>query len=395
MNRIDEIKNRIKEIELELESTKPLADKANVYQMGLKILNNSMYGALSGHGTTFAGHSEYFGSAITSCARVANLIVGQNQSKLINRLVGLESREIRYGLLTHLDNVAQQDTDSNIIGIEPILIKKFGKDYKSLGAEFISEFILKFVNKVALPEIRNVLDNEYGFTQNAYLLDKLQEDTEIIADSFISLLPKMYFCRKIYDEGLFYKPEDYKLKITGLSPIRNTTPKYFKTELKKAMNILIDADIQKVAEYIKNVKMETSKRSPNEICINQSVSSLDYTYDPIIDKYRKWNGKKFLSAPVNSYASLSHNKYVADNKLNIKQLEAGDKISFVYMKGPNMANTKAFAFKDESVFNHGLKDYIDYNTMFEKGFLSGIKLITDPLGWDLTPQEDLINMDDW
>lgn len=33
--------------------------------------------------------------------------------------------------------------------------------------------------------------------------------------------------------------------------------------------------------------------------------------------------------------------------------------------------------------------------MFEKGFSKPNHLITDPIGWDLTPQEDLIDEDEW
>jgi len=33
--------------------------------------------------------------------------------------------------------------------------------------------------------------------------------------------------------------------------------------------------------------------------------------------------------------------------------------------------------------------------MFEKGFMKPIHLICDPIGWDLTPEEDQIDEDEW
>ena len=33
--------------------------------------------------------------------------------------------------------------------------------------------------------------------------------------------------------------------------------------------------------------------------------------------------------------------------------------------------------------------------MYIKGFMNSIKLITDPIGWDLTSKEDQISDDEW
>lgn len=60
----------------------------------------------------FAGHPEYFSSAITSTSRIANIYIGQQQSKKIDSLVGNEPKESRYGHKIYMDNIAQADTDS-------------------------------------------------------------------------------------------------------------------------------------------------------------------------------------------------------------------------------------------------------------------------------------------
>ena len=65
------------------------------------------------------------------------------------------------------------------------------------------------------------------------------------------------------------------------------------------------------------------------------------------------------------------------------------------MKVPNITGSNTFAFRNEKVFDNGLKEYIDYDTMFDKGFLGPIKLITDPLKWDLTPKDQLIDESEW
>jgi len=397
-----EIEKRLKEIDLELESLKALEEKENVYQMGIKILINSYYGSLSLKSSVSAGQQEYFSTAITSVSRIANIFVGQEQCKKISELTGIPLVEEQYGRKNYLDFIAQSDTDSNYISIEEVIKKKFGKDYEeqiekgTLDDKRLVDFSLNYINKIAMPLVREKLDGVYAYAMNAHLPDKLQEDPEVICDNFISIAPKMYFARKFWDEGVtLAKP---KLKVTGLSMVRSSTPKFYRQELEKAMEILITGNLPKVINFCKNVEEETKTKKPSEIAINQGVTSLNYDWDETIKKFRRWvpEKSKFLSAPINSRASLIHNKYIKDNEITtVQDIEPGDKISFIYMKEPNLAQSNAFAFKNEIVFNNGLDEYIDYNTMYDKGFMTPIKLITDPLKWDLTPQEDLIDDDEW
>ena len=605
LKEIQELKNskkhykNHKEYKEKLETLQALADMENVYQMALKILINACYGSLSLLASIFAGDKEYFSGAVTSSARIANLIAGQVNSKKIDEIAGLQAKEIQYNMKSYLDNIPQQDTDSvlgdsiiyvngekikiqdfykntpgklekrgpnnyikyidhidhisnmiqedaktpfktlslnkdtgvlenkkikyimahkvkkrifkikdikhkaqetqkvqetqevqevqvtedhsiiikrngifqdikpkdikkgdkiikikptdftepidlidpietedfivqnlgiqehwvydievqdnhnffandicvhnsNYISIKPVIVKRFGKDYrKTQTRERITEFTVNYINKISLPITYEIL-KVYSKTMNAHLPEKLVEDPEVICDNFISIAPKMYFARKFWDEGLtLTKP---KLKVTGLSMVRASTPKFFRQKLEKAMDILIDGDIPKVIDFIKKVKAELPNQRPSQICINQSVSSLDYTWQEDTKKYKKWDQEKnkWLSAPINSRASLIHNKYIGDNNITeIKDIEPGDKIGFIYMKEPNIIGSNVFAFNNEKIFElsglsgHKLDDYIDRELMFQKGFENNIKLITDPIGWDLTPEDEQIKEDEW
>lgn len=180
--------------------------------------------------------------------------------------------------------------------------------------------------------------------------------------------------------------------------IRATTPKFFRQELEGAMKILIDGDIPRIIDFMKEVKEKALKEKPSQICINQGVSSLDYEWNEVEKKFKKWipDKNKFLGAPINSRASLVHNKYIKDNNITeIKDIESGNKIGFLYMKEPNKLSSNAMAFVNEKVFDYGLENYIDRDIMFKKGFEQNIKLITDPIGWDLTPKDEQIDEDEW
>jgi hypothetical protein len=164
------------------------------------------------------------------------------------------------------------------------------------------------------------------------------------------------------------------------------------------MEILLDGDLKATVNYISNIRAETYNQPPEMICINQGVSSLDYSYDEVSKRWRRWvkESSKYLSAPVNSRAALIHNKFIEDNKLSYKFIEGGDKIGFLYMKMPNYANSNVFAFLNPAILEEKeLIKYIDYETMFEKGFLQSIKNITDPLGWSLETDTEAIDESEW
>lgn len=286
--------------------------------------------------------------------------------------------------------------NSNYISVAPVVRKKFGDDYRdTTPRERITEFIDNYIQKVSLPLTYAQLDI-YSNMLNASMPEKLVEDPEVICDNFISVAPKMYFARKWWDEGLtLTKP---KLKITGLSTVRASTPKFFRPELKKAMEILIDGNIPKVIDYIKDVRARTDEQEPSQICINQGVSSLDYEYQESTKKFKRWvpEKKKWLSAPMNSRASLVHNRYLKEKGITeIKDIEAGDKIGFLELLEPNHTRSNVIAFNNEKVFEYGLKKFIDRESMFQKGFLKPIHLITDPIGWDIADNSSDINEDEW
>ena len=379
---------KTKEILLEeLKEAESNRDKSYVYQMGLKILGNSAYGALSMESTVFAGDPELFSGAVTSTARIANLVAGQTNSKLIDKLQKTKAKELKYGFLSYLDNAVQADTDSFYMSVDGLVSMKFGTDRTKHDIKKVSEFIVKYVNNMAIPRTYKVLRDTYAKASNSYAPTKLEETHEIIAEDFISLAPKMYFGRKTWEEGFFYDVPE--LKITGLSVIRVSTPLYYRKELLNVMEIIAKGEVQKVVEFLEIVKAKTVSESPKELAINKSVNSLNYTWDSSLQKYRQYvpEKNKYNSAPINSRASLVHNKYIKDYNLDVVDIEEGDKISYIHLKMPNILAQEVIAFKDSKVFDYGLKRRIDYDIMYEKGFLNNVKLITDPIGWDLTSKD--------
>jgi len=173
----------IKEKQNKIFELKQLEDMYSTYEQGIKVLVNSQYGSLSMEANMFAGHKEYFSTAITSSARIANHLMSREQSKKIMELTNTVPTEIRYGRLSYLDRISIVDTDSLASSMEPLVIQKYGEDYDTkITKKELLNFILDYVNNTALPLTREVLDNKYGYTLNAYLPGKLIEENELISD---------------------------------------------------------------------------------------------------------------------------------------------------------------------------------------------------------------------
>jgi len=398
-DKIEELKKQGKEIPEELSEKRNLYD---VFQLAFKILINSLYGSLSLEGSNVAASKEYYSLSITSMGRISNIYVTREEVKKLYSIIKETHKEKRNGKLNYMDEAAVNDTDSGYISVQKLFEKKFGSDYENkLDRKTLIEATEKYINNIALKVVDTSLD-KIKDTLNGIPEKILKEDVENIMDSLISVGPKIYMARTFWKEGTYLaKP---KIKITGLSPAKSSTPSFFRDKLKYAFeNIIIEGDIKKIKEYSDKIKDETFKQNPGSISFNQSVSNLDYEYNPDTNNwyggYNK-NGRR-LTAPINSRAALIHNKYIDNNSFNFRKIEAGEKISFIYMKTPNTLQQNVFAFQNEEIFyskdknSKKLIDYVDFNTMFEKGFINNIKQVTDPLNWNFETINQEINEDEW
>ena len=70
-------------------------------------------------------------------------------------------------------------------------------------------------------------------------------------------------------------------------------------------------------------------------------------------------------------------------------IKDGEKIKFCYLKMPNPINENAIAFIQRFPTELGLNKFVDYNTQFEKTFISPLKAILDVIGWNTAETSSL------
>ena len=384
---IDDIENKS-----ELET---YANIKKILQMALKIMINSLYGAISN--TSFILFNRDIAAGITFTGRFLNRYTGEKIAKFLKEKYQIDNA------------IIYQDTDSAYININKIVTKiinkKFGKSFEEFNEDEIKEltdYILKFIDKEIQPIINESVD-EIQNIFNAYHKGFVGAKVEKIMYRGLWVAKKKYAVAKLWEEGTYYTQPS--LSVTGLDIVKSSTPEFAKKIFEEAMKIMLLKSEKEFQNYMKAKKDEFKKiineNKFSEIARISGVSSLGYNLNKETGKYEKevkdLNGKiiKKLPAPIQSRAAILHNKFVLENKLEEKYqlIEEGNKINFLYLKVPNPIGENIIGFTDDNfILDAGLKDYIDVDLQYEKIIEQPLKIMTEVIHWEIKKQSSLANL---
>ena len=238
-----------------------------------------------------------------------------------------------------------------------------------------------FEKKVIQPIIQKTID-DFAFELNAYNKEAIGAEREIISDAAVFAAKKKYYARVRDSEGTRYPSDSPYIKVMGLEIIKSSTPPWCQKKLKQAIPTILDKSEEELRSWIQENKNDFIKADINEISQVGSASNLNY----IIGEDK--------GIPIGSRAALCFNEYIKQNKLDDKYqpIQGGDKTKRIFLIEPNPFNSNIIAFNNEQ-FTNEIKDYIDYDTNFEKSFLKPLELMVESLNWDLTRETQ--SLDDW
>lgn len=336
-----------------------LATELDVNQLTFKILINSLYGACGNK--HFILYNKEIAKAITSNSRFYINLMSKNINNYLCDLCG-SGNYIKYG-----------DTDSNYVQVPPKICEKLPKD-PQLATDIIDKFI-----ETKIQPVINGSSQELGSIFNALDASRISAKREAIASSAVFVAKKRYFMKVIDSEGVRFS-EPY-LKTMGIDIVRSSTPAFSKKYLKKSVNIILESTEEELKEWLKNVRSLYLGQNLMDIAKISSVSSSKYKLG--VDK----------SIPINSRAFLVSNHYI--NSLNtgeFQPLELGEKVRMLYLREPNPLKSNIFAFNNEK-FANVFKDYIDWDTNFNKFFLKPLEIMTGPLNYNLHKETE--TLEEW
>ena len=327
-------------------------------QMALKILLNSLYGAMGNK--WFRYFDMRIAEGITLTGQATIRWAENHLNDYLNTALG-----------TKKDYVVAIDTDSVYVTLNEF-VERLGPNNP-----------IDFLDKMCSGALEGALSKCYDelYTTLGGIENKMVMGREVIANRGIWTAKKRYILNVHDNEGVRYaKP---KLKIMGIEAIKSSTPAICRQALKDIFKRIIDTDQETVLSDIANFRLAFKQASAEEVSFPRGVNNLNKRTD------KERINKK--GTPIHIRGAILHNNMVTTQKLgrSIQKITSGDKVKFTYLVKPNPIKENVIAFVDYLPRQFKLEQYIDYNLQFEKTFLGAIEPVLDAVGWTSEKQVSL------
>ena len=196
---------------------------------------------------------------------------------------------------------------------------------------------------------------------------------EKITDRAIFIAKKRYIMNTLNSEGVHY--EKPKISVTGVESVRSSTPEVCRNKMQELFYVIMSNSEEETQKFIDNFKQEFRNLPVEDIAKTSGTDD--------IDKYRDRNNLYRKGCPMHVRGCIMYNHFLQQKKLDKKyqKIQSGDKVKFVYLKVPNPVRENMISFPGVLPKEFSLEQYIDYDTQFEKVFLSPVENILQALGW--------------
>ena len=327
-------------------------------QMSIKILMNSLYGALGNK------HFRYFNNHVAEAITTSGQLSIRWAEEAINK-------EMNAALDTlGKDYVIAIDTDSLYVNMNE-LVKKFNpKDP------------VVFLDKICREHFEKVLEKAYAVLAKKMnvMENRMEMAREVIANRGVWIAKKRYILNVHNNEGVQYA--EPKMKMMGVDAVRSSTPQVCRDKFKKIFKVIIDEGETATQKFIADFKKEFRQLPPEAVSFPRGCN--------IVKNGITWADPKTIyrkACPIHVRGALLYNHYIKEKGLDKKYelVNNGEKIKFCYLKTPNPIKENIIGYTNDLPKELDLHRFIDYNKQYEKAFVEPIKHLLDALEWDVEP----------
>ena len=358
------IKNRMLEAQQEYQDapTKKLENEivtCENNQMAIKILMNSLYGALGNN--FFRYFDKRMAEAITTSGQLSIRWAERAINKEMNTILDTMGE----------DYVIAIDTDSLYVNMDPIVNKHNPKNPVDFLDKICKTHFEKILTKAyaSLAEHMNVYEN------------RMEMAREVIADKAVWVAKKRYFMQVWDNEGVRFK--DPYLKVMGIEAVKSSTPQVCRDKFKKIFKVILNEGEKATQDFVSGFRREFKALGPEDVSFPRGISDIDKWYDRH-DVYKK-------ACPIHVRGALLYNHFLSKKGLvnSYETVKNGEKIKFCYLRTPNPIKENVISYSLNLPKELDLHRFIDYDKMYEKSFVEPIRHILDEIGWDVEPRATL------
>ena len=347
---------RYNELEIEI-------DLASNKQMCLKILLNSLYGAMANR--FFRYYNIDIAEGITMSGQYVINTVDQSLNTYLATALKDNPKKPK-------NRIVAADTDSVYVAIDDVVKKVKPND--------IHEFCVEFAKQALEPIIEQTYE-KIAIETNAFR-NTMKMKLEKVSEVAIFTAPKRYILKVLSSEGVRYN--EPKIVMKGIEAIKSSTPKICRDEFKTIFNLLIDADEKTLQSRVKEFQKLFDAYPTEKLAFPRGVTA--------VNKYASKDAPFYIKGtPINSRSSIMYNKKVHDLGLTNKYelIGNGDRIKFIFLKDRNPTKENVIGFLDKLPPEFELDHWIDLELMYTKTFVDPLQLILNAVGWKAIPVASL------
>jgi len=337
-------------------------------QMAIKILMNSLYGALGNR------YFRYFANQVAESITLS----GQLSIRWAEEAINDELNKLLDTL--GKDYVIAIDTDSLYVNMEDVVSKFNPKDP------------IKFLDKISREHFEKVLAKAYDkLAKKMKVYDnRMEMSREVIADKGVWIAKKRYILNVHDNEGVRYK--EPKMKMMGVDAVRSSTPQVCRDKFKEIFKVILEEGESATQDFIARFKKEWKMLKPEDISFPRGCNILGERFNVDTNRKEKFNYSDpntiyAKGCPVHVRGALLYNHYLIKHALQKTYTTIGDgeKVKFCYLMTPNPIRENIISFPDILPKELDLHSFIDYNKQYDKAFVEPIKHLLDALNWKVEP----------